>query len=726
MWDDLLRVDWARLTHAYGRARNVPRILLDMVSPDATVRANGWSSFWGFVNHQGDFYDSTVAAVPFLIEAAGCRDVPGRAGMLDYFRGRWLDAPDYGGDPVLDEPPGGLDEPTPMRDDGGLASAADEPDDRDDEEIDIDSYRSMDLCAWQAGRAIRAGRATFEALLADPDRKVAAAAAELLLLWPETREAGKRTLIRTIDGEPEAVEQARRILEFGVYGDPEDVAAFEEWIAPVRPPEVRAAAILAWAWVANPGPLPGAAAGVLAELADIESEAFARLPRVGPWHLGPWLLPANAIGLILRLAGHRDADLRWRALRGLEVGSEAAKLIPELRIVPVLIRGLSDRDPRVRWAAALALSQRGESVLAIDPAAVDEMIRMLDDTEPCACGHAARWLAMVSHRLTEAQRADSLAGVERAVARFAGQQGSLVHFGSMSIIASPFLERQLEPLRKPIEWDVRRLLAEFAFLHRGDGRLTPAECDRRLADAYAGDPDATIGVAIEAVRDPVDRAVAIGAANWLMTLGPAAGSALPAVDAMDARSERERDRYARDRARAAAAFIRGALLVEPERGERGASTDAGAPSSRRGIPSLVALLTDETFVEVGIVGRYEYEGRLSHWRRERRCPRATAIDALFRIGHVPEGDRMLRAMIAESARATVVCAGGAVPHRFGIAEWRAAAEAAGGLSVAEPAVRSAWQQCRRRACSGEDPDGSALACSRELEEVVRQLSGRLV
>jgi hypothetical protein len=30
-----------------------------------------------------------------------------------------------------------------------------------EEEIDISSYRPMDLCAWQAGRAIQAGRPTF-------------------------------------------------------------------------------------------------------------------------------------------------------------------------------------------------------------------------------------------------------------------------------------------------------------------------------------------------------------------------------------------------------------------------------------------------------------------------------------------------------------------------------------------------------------------------------------
>src|SRR5438105_879458 len=114
MWDNLFRVDWGRLTHAYGRARGVPNILINMVSRDEKARAEGWDAFWGGINHQGDFYDSTVAAVPFLIEAVSHPEIPGRASLLNYFRERWLDAPQYGGDPALAEPPGGVDEPTPM------------------------------------------------------------------------------------------------------------------------------------------------------------------------------------------------------------------------------------------------------------------------------------------------------------------------------------------------------------------------------------------------------------------------------------------------------------------------------------------------------------------------------------------------------------------------------------------------------------------------------------
>ena len=172
MWDSLFRVDWGRLRHAYGRAHSVPLTLHKMVSVDEKTRELGWLEFWAAVNHQGDFYDSTVAAIPFLVEAVRQPEVPGRASILNYFRERSLDAPTYGGDPVLAEPPGGVDEPTPMLTDAELAAIAyqppDEPGDEIDEDYEGEPYRRMDLCAWQTGRAILAGRPTFRTAAARP------------------------------------------------------------------------------------------------------------------------------------------------------------------------------------------------------------------------------------------------------------------------------------------------------------------------------------------------------------------------------------------------------------------------------------------------------------------------------------------------------------------------------------------------------------------------------
>ena len=241
MWDDLYRVDWHSLMHAYGKARDVPQMLRDIVHPDADIRGGGWDAFWNAVNHQSDFYDSTVAAMPFLTEAVAQPGLPGRTAVLDYFRERWSDMPLHGGDPLVLDPPGGIDIPTPMLSPEEAAhraatdpasETAEQGDDGEDgdaeeeDECDISSCRRMDLCAWQAGRAILAARATSEALLADPDREVAAAAAFLLLTWRDTRPAAKRTLLRMIAEEPCAEKQARFILELGVYAAHDDKPRF--------------------------------------------------------------------------------------------------------------------------------------------------------------------------------------------------------------------------------------------------------------------------------------------------------------------------------------------------------------------------------------------------------------------------------------------------------------------------------------------------------------------
>jgi HEAT repeat protein len=783
MWENLLRVDWARLTHAYGRARDVPKILRNMISPNKKVQSAGWYAFWGSLNHQGDFYDSTVAAIPFLIEAVASTDTPCRAGILDSFRQRWLDAPEYGGDPLVEEPPGGTDEPTPMLTEVEAKDlSVDEPgDEAEDEEIDIESYRRMDLCAWQTGRAILAGRSTYERLLNDPDREVAAAAAALLQLWPETRRIAKRTLIQAIKEEPEPVEQGRRILEFGVYADDGDVATLESWVASNRPAEMRAAAALTWAWMVNPEPVPEPAAAAFRDCSTPRATAFAKLPWVGVFPQGPWSLPATAAELILRLTENQDKETRWRAVQGLNVRHETAKHLTAARVVPLLIKCLSDRYNRIRDAAAYALSQRAESVLEIDPTVPRALIAALEtskspdwgdghsglDNGASTCGHAARLLATLSHRLDASERKQALAGIERAIRRFAGKD-STVMFDSMGIQTPQFLKEQLGPLQKPTEWGVPELLESLAYPTKQDRRLSCAECDRRLADLYSRAPKITIEAAVKVVRDASNRDAAIGAALWLMTLGPAAEPALRALDEM---ATGKLDGYAESEVKDAAEFIQKSISVEPEvslertskSGRQRVALLTGTDLSgldrlaliaelnqllvdgdayvRAGSAELLAklqpaareapgsvrllemMLTDDAAACVGITGKFEFEARIYHWRQERRAPRVSALRALFAMDQAPKDERVFKAMLSESVHAATIMAQRTVPHRFSIGQWRLAASYAGGLAVAEPQIRAVRQRCREQ---GWSADRSASAAESELAQIVRQLSGRLV
>jgi len=256
-----------------------------------------------------------------------------------------------------------------------------------------------------------------------------------------------------------------------------------------------------------------------------------------------------------------------------------------------------------------------------------------------------------------------------------------------------------------------------------------------------------------------------------MTLGPAAEPALEALDAMASGQS-----YAQKRARAAGTYIRQSLLVTRDGGEKPSEEDierarvapllrvaagAGQSGSSRGalmaesvrltqhpdayvragaaeglallmpapdevaaaVPALEQMLADEAFAEIGIPGEYECGGLLFHWRLECRSPRASAISALFAAGRIPEGDRMIRAMLAQSTHPKIVCGELAEPHRFPIAQWRSAAAAAGGLSAAHSSIRAVQQQCQLQVWSGSN---AAQVCAAELSEIIRQLSGRLV
>ncbi|WP_433377067.1 hypothetical protein ACQPZX_09045 [Actinoplanes sp. CA-142083] len=79
--DDL---DWAAMRHAYGSAEGVPGLLRALVDPDPATRETALDAMYGAVHHQGDIYDSTMATVPFLLEALRTPGLPGRAGIAEF------------------------------------------------------------------------------------------------------------------------------------------------------------------------------------------------------------------------------------------------------------------------------------------------------------------------------------------------------------------------------------------------------------------------------------------------------------------------------------------------------------------------------------------------------------------------------------------------------------------------------------------------------------------
>src|SRR5262249_4528054 len=76
------RVKWDQLTHAYGAAVDVPKLLLDLASSDAGAQRTAIYEFYGNIWHQETVYEATSYVVPFLIEILKTASVDTRADIL--------------------------------------------------------------------------------------------------------------------------------------------------------------------------------------------------------------------------------------------------------------------------------------------------------------------------------------------------------------------------------------------------------------------------------------------------------------------------------------------------------------------------------------------------------------------------------------------------------------------------------------------------------------------
>jgi hypothetical protein len=78
---DLSDIAWRDMTHAYGRASDVPGLLRALVSGDQTKRDKAFHELFGNIWHQGTVYEATVHALPFLIRLLADPDCEDRDSM---------------------------------------------------------------------------------------------------------------------------------------------------------------------------------------------------------------------------------------------------------------------------------------------------------------------------------------------------------------------------------------------------------------------------------------------------------------------------------------------------------------------------------------------------------------------------------------------------------------------------------------------------------------------
>ena len=69
---------WSRLSHAYGDAAEIPKLLADLeaLPADDTPEAEPYFSLWSALCHQGDIYLASYAAVPHVVRVMATASVP--------------------------------------------------------------------------------------------------------------------------------------------------------------------------------------------------------------------------------------------------------------------------------------------------------------------------------------------------------------------------------------------------------------------------------------------------------------------------------------------------------------------------------------------------------------------------------------------------------------------------------------------------------------------------
>ncbi|MFD1539732.1 HEAT repeat domain-containing protein [Nonomuraea guangzhouensis] len=340
-------INWADLTHAYGRATDVPDQIRALRSADPGIRDKALHSLYGNIFHQGTRFEASAYAVPFLLELVADPETPDRAAVLGLLTQLAIG---YGEQLLPSGYP--LDDHRATAAGGDLLLAAgkefaddddDDDEDEDDEEDDWDEdpglfnylqtlepeeeERLFAYFALKAYDAVGAGLPVFRGLLADEDARLRTAAAYALAWYPEERSAGLPPLLgAAVDEEPSVA--ATALVAIGLLGgtpaaetaaalgaaldDPRDVVRWGAAIAEsrLRGPEAgdRAAdELLGWtarddasyeAIPFNDGDLRGYAALALRELGDARADAlFAALLARLPVLSGTQALPVAVVAL---------------------------------------------------------------------------------------------------------------------------------------------------------------------------------------------------------------------------------------------------------------------------------------------------------------------------------------------------------------------------------------------------------------------------------------------
>jgi len=81
MLEGLQEIDWSSLSHAYGKAGDVPDLIRGLLDSEPQRRHECLYQLYGTIWHQGTIYEASAYAVPFLFELLRSLDTPDRSGI---------------------------------------------------------------------------------------------------------------------------------------------------------------------------------------------------------------------------------------------------------------------------------------------------------------------------------------------------------------------------------------------------------------------------------------------------------------------------------------------------------------------------------------------------------------------------------------------------------------------------------------------------------------------
>lgn len=79
----MIKIDWSRLSHAYGPADDVPDQIRMLRSADQKQRERARWELCGNIFHQGSRYEATAYAAPFMLELLGDPKTPELSELLE-------------------------------------------------------------------------------------------------------------------------------------------------------------------------------------------------------------------------------------------------------------------------------------------------------------------------------------------------------------------------------------------------------------------------------------------------------------------------------------------------------------------------------------------------------------------------------------------------------------------------------------------------------------------